>query len=152
MENNIPFPQADDFQKIVNLINVCNDDNLSDNRFVSSALGDVTDRQVLYYLSAAAYLGIVDNTRGCRKFTDYGIKVKNMNSFIQEAELISIILRLPVFSKVFVLEKMVGHQNVDDVTVLIKESFPSFSDAICERRAQTVIKWLKWVNEKLNQY
>ena len=150
MENNAPFPQADDFEKIVNLINVCDDSNLSDNRYVSAALGDVTDRQVLYYLSAAAYLGLVENSRGSRKFTEYGLKVKSMPSYSQEIELMSIILKLPVFSKVFVLEKKVGHQTVDDVAEVIKEVFPDFSDSICERRAQTVIKWIEWVINRLD--
>lgn len=150
MDNKAPFPQADDFDKVIALIERCNNRTLNDNRFVSSVLGEISDRQVMYYLSAVAYLGIIRLERGCREFTEYGCKIKEMSTYIREIELISIILKLPVFSKVFVLEKKIGHQTCDDVSSLIKEAFPEFSDSICERRAQTVIKWIEWVNNKLN--
>lgn len=51
--NDIPFPQADDFEKVISLINIPDESKLSDKKYISFVLENVTDRQVMYYLSAA---------------------------------------------------------------------------------------------------
>lgn len=58
-------------------------------------------------------------------------------------------MALPIFGKVYVLSKMVGQQDINEIAYLIKETYPNYSDAICERRAQTVLKWVEWILEKM---
>ena len=36
--------------------------------------------------------------------------------------------------------------NSIEVADMIKENYPNYGDAICERRAQTVLKWIEWIN------
>ena len=64
MEENklIPFPQADDFSKVILLINFPKE-KLKDNEYIKTNLGNITERQVSYYVSAAQYLNIIDSKR-----------------------------------------------------------------------------------------
>ncbi len=149
MQNNIPFPQADDFNKIIAIVNISKKEDLNNNELIKIILGEISDRQVNYYISAASFLGIIAIEKRKRIFTEFGIYLRQINSVLQEVELISAILSLPVFGKVFVLKKMIGEQNVNDIASLIKEIYPNYSDAICNRRAQTVLKWVEWILDKL---
>ncbi len=150
MDNSIPFPQADDFSKIISLLNIPNEKDLSNNQSISMSLGEVTNRQVLYYLSAASFLGLVNISNGQRKFTPLGIQLRTMNSTMQEIELICIILQSPIFNKVFVNHFMIGKQTQEDVAEIIKTNYPEYRLSICERRAQTVLKWVEYIAQKFN--
>ena len=147
MGNNMPFPQADDFDKIVALVNIVNEEDLNNNEKVKVVLGEISERQISYYISASSFLGIILTQKRKRKFTNFGNHLRRCNSVMQEIELITAILRLPVFSKVYVLNKIVGTIDSSEVADMIKENY---GEAICERRAQTVLKWVEWVIEKIN--
>lgn len=150
MDKKIPFPQADDFKKIVILLNISSENDLSNNKTISVTLGEVTDRQVMYYLSAASFLGLIEVSNGERKFTILGKRIRKMNSTLQEIELISLVLQSPIFNKVYVLRTILGEQTQDDISEIIKSYYPEYSESICERRSQTVIKWVEFISDKLN--
>ena len=59
MDRHIPFPQADDFEKIITILNLSNESLLKNSDSLSSILGGISIRQVSYYLSAAMYLGLI---------------------------------------------------------------------------------------------
>ena len=69
MDRTIPFPQADDIAKIKKVITVGEEAFIKDGKRMQVLLGDITDRQVQYYLSAAAFLGILNADK---TFTDFG--------------------------------------------------------------------------------
>ena len=150
MQNNTPFPQADDFNKIIALVNISKEDDLNYNEILKIVLGEISNRQISYYVSAATFLGIISTEKRKRRFTDFGNCLRQSNSILQEVELINSILALPIFGKVYVLSKIVGQQDINEIAYLIKETYPNYSDAICERRAQTVLKWIEWVLEKMS--
>jgi hypothetical protein len=149
MDKKIPFPQADDFKKIIFLLNISSESDLSNNETISVTLGEVTDRQVMYYLSAATFLGLIEVSNGERKFTILGNRIRKMNSTLQEIELISIVLQSPIFNKVYVLRTILGEQTQEDISEIIKDYYPEYSESICERRAQTVTKWVEYISRKL---
>ena len=146
--DSVPFPQADDFEKIVTIVNISDSNALNDSVKLSQTLGGITDRQVAYYLSAATFLGLIESEKGQKKFTPKCLEIRNMNSYLQTAELISLILQNPVFSKVYSYTIVIGIQEVEDIKEVIKEYYPQYSDAIYERRAQTVSSWINWIIEK----
>jgi len=150
MDKSIPFPQADDLNKILTLINIQNENDLISNSIVSVTLGEVTERQVLYYLSAASFLGLITIENGVRKFTSLGLTLRGLNTLMQEIELISLILLSPIFSKVYIFKRMIGNQTKEDVAEILKKQYPDYSASICERRAQTVLKWVEFIESKLN--
>jgi hypothetical protein len=151
MDKKIPFPQADDFEKIITLLNVSSESDLLNNEKISVTLGEVTDRQVMYYLSAASFLGLIEFTNGERKFTNLGYRIRKMNSVLREIELISLVLQSPIFNKVYVLRSILGKQTQEDISEIIKNYYPEYSESICERRSQTVIKWVEFISKKLNE-
>ena len=55
-----PFPQANDLEKIVQIINVPNEDTVLNDDALGSYLDGITSRQARYYIAAAKYLGILD--------------------------------------------------------------------------------------------
>ncbi len=150
MDKNIPFPQADDFDKIIQILHFPNDEDLNDIIKISSRLGDISDRQVSYYVSAAMFLGFVEVTNGKRVFSKHAIAIKNMNTYMQNAEIISTILLNPVFNKTYVYSVLFGQQEPSVVADILNQYYPDYSDAIYKRRAQTVISWVNWVISHLS--
>jgi hypothetical protein len=139
----VPFPQANDFDKIFLLIEIDDEENLKDNVFLTNYLG-ITSRQVNYYLSACEFLDIVEK----RKFTDFGLSLRSMGLDHKIATISSKIVSKPVFGEVFFLyyfysEKM----SIDEIAELITFRYGNSLDKIAPRRASTVNNWIKWINK-----
>ncbi len=150
MDNSIPFPQADDIEKIIKLIGVSNESDLLDSDYLSIFLDDIGSRQVSYYLNAAAYLGIISKER---LFTERGLKLRNSDSFSRIQELIRIILSDEIFGTVFIYQHMTNTKLTNrDIREVIQKYYSDYSDAIYLRRAQTVSKWVDWINNTLNLF
>lgn len=145
MDNNVPFPQANDFEKIILILNLEDEELLNDTESLMEILGEVTERQVSYYISATIFLKLVENINGVRKFTSNARAIRMLNSYLQIAELISILLMNPIFNKIYVNTMLFGKQDTDDIISVIKEHYPMYSDAIFERRAQTASSWINWI-------
>ena len=63
-----PFPQANDFNKILLLLNIDNESLFNDKEYLKIYLDLGTERQISYYLSAFQFLGLIDDEK---KFTSY---------------------------------------------------------------------------------
>lgn len=145
MDKSVPFPQADDFDKIIEILQFHNEEDLNDVMKISSRLGDISDRQVSYYISAAMFLGFVEKKNGKRVFSKHALEIKKMNTYMRNAEIISIILLNPVFNKIYVNSVLLGQQEQEAVVDILKQYYPEYSDAILKRRSQTIISWINWV-------
>lgn len=145
MDNNIPFPQANNFEKIIAILNLQHEQVLNSTEKLRVILGDMTDRQVSYYISAAMFLGLIESEKGEKKFTSKAQNIRDKNSLEQTAELISLILLNPIFNRIYVNTLLLGKQEVDDIIAVINEYYPMYSDAIFERRAQTASSWINWI-------
>ena len=145
-ENNpIPFPQADDLRKVIVLLNVNDDDKFQDKKALSTLLGDISDRQVQYYISACQYLGLISADK---RFTDLG----DMEEAQKNAELAVIIISKEIFGMVYFLQKSLGEKyQRDDVIALMREQNLGLNnDEVINRRAQTVMKWVEWINDNFD--
>lgn len=60
-EPQIPFPQADKFERIINLCELLSEQELSRNEVTEQYAFDV--RQTNYYTDAARYLGLLENEK-----------------------------------------------------------------------------------------
>lgn len=143
---NIPFPQADSFEKIIKILNINDEEQLKDKGYLSKLLGDVHARQVAYYLSASMYLDIVNLNK---EFTEYARTLRAMSKIDQQAELALKIVSDPVFGKTFFMFRMLKDDlEIEDVIKIMKEKNIVFeSKEMYKRRAQTVISWVKWINK-----
>lgn len=144
MDNNIPFPQADDFNKIVILLNIEDESYLKDKNKVSVLFDGIADRQVQYYLSACMYLGLINSEK---EFTSKGKVLRHLSRTEQEIELAQLILSHDLFGHIYFLEKRLGTKlEKDDVIDLLKTQVKFESEEMYRRRSQTVIKWIEWIN------
>lgn len=150
IQSNIPFPQADDFDKVVRILNIDDKDKLYNMQSMINYLDGISDRQISYYMSAAMYVGIIDQNK-C--FTETGEKLRNMSESVQKVELIRILLSDPVFGTVYITEKVLEiSMDNDDIGEIIKMYHPQYGTAIYKRRGQTVRAWINWIKKTMNEF
>ena len=148
IEGEVPFPQANDLDKIMLLINVENEEYLFDDAVLGEKLGSISDRQARYYITGARYLDIIDEDR---HFTTFGMFLRKNNESRQIIELIRRILLDPIFGMVFLSEKQMGIKYTKyDIAEMIAKERPGYADEIYIRRGQTVKTWVLWINKQLN--
>ena len=104
MDKKVPFPQANDFNKVVKLLSV-DEEYLEDNDFIKKCINVTTDRQVNYYLSALIYLGLINKSR---KYTELGMKIRKMSSQIKTVELVNLLLSDEIIRYAYSYEKVIA--------------------------------------------
>jgi len=145
-EVRVPFPQADDFEKVVKIVNIEEEEKVKDTNYMSVYLEDISDRQVSYYVNAAIYLGLLSKKK---EFTELGKEIRNQNSVLQTASLIRVLLKDRVIGTAYILSHLMKKGiNRDDVAELIQKEYPDYCDEIYKRRAQTVMSWAAWIEEQ----
>ncbi len=148
INNNFPFPQADDINKIIILLNMDDEALLSDSAFLGRFLGDITERQVSYYTSAMKYLGLITAER---KYTPHAVYMRELSTFNQNIELAKLLLTDPVLAKVYFMEKALETKlDRDDVIDVMREYVDLGSENMYQRRSQTVMSWISWINVNFN--
>lgn len=129
----IPFPQADNLEKVVRVARA-DESVLKNTQALSSLLDDVTQRQVNYYLSAAEYLGLVYN----RFLTDEGREFRSLYGNDQKAYLAYTVFRNPVFYRAYAEDA-----DFTRFTEILQEEYPDMNERVVRRRSQTGIAWIK---------
>ena len=148
LENKVPFPQANDFEKIVKIIAIQDEAIILNDETLGTYLDGISSRQARYYIAAAKYLGILDTNK---RFTDIGIKIRGLNEYLQKVELARLLLSDPVFGRVYITERVLCMTlDKSDIVDIIKEENPGYCEAIYYRRAQTVTSWLQWLKNILD--
>lgn len=145
-DKKIPFPQANDFNKIYNLICMGDESKLIDKEYLKSYLNLGTERQIAYYLSACEFLGVINRNK---EYTELGKNIRNTNSDLRIVMICKTIISLPVFGEVFLLNYLYDEKSSqEDIAQLISVLYGIDNYEVCKRRASTVSKWLEWVVEK----
>ncbi|MGI6714125.1 MAG: DUF7226 domain-containing protein [Bacilli bacterium] len=145
-KNKIPFPQANDFEKVIMILNINNEANLKKKSVISMILGDVEYRQVQYYVSALIYLGLATKEK---TFSEKGKYIRTLGYSEQIIELAKLIVSKDVFGTAYFTEQFLKIKlDVDDVVQIMKIYVDFDSNSTYKRRAQTVISWLEWINNK----
>lgn len=173
--NNVPFPQADSFERIINLCEVIY--NREEEVYTKEVLHynlsftkkpDFTTRQVDYYTNAAIYLGLIkkyeDEGQTAFSLTDIGLKILSTKS-INERQLLLIetIISHQAFARVLRLYMEKGScPSIEDVIVIMKDSKLGLgTEGVFFRRGKTVKSWIEWIigtveedrnRIKLNEY
>jgi len=141
-----PFPQANDFEKVMMVINVESAEKLKDYKYMSVYLEDISERQVDYYITACTYLGLITKNK---EFSELGKKLREKVGIEQMAEVSRIIVSDEVFGYIYFQQKFLGTElEREEIIEIMKERVSFNSDAMYERRASTIISWLRWIREK----
>ena len=154
----IPYPQADDLDKVIDLVS--NVKAGYDNKFDIASYFEFDERQGDYYANAAIYLGLIKRTKrtkgkiGIFELTDLGLKLLNCDSRVQRnLVVLKQLLKKPTFNESIVsLSK-----NKLDVESLSKNQIAMSIEMHTEltkdtplRRTSTVLSWLRWICKNMD--
>ncbi|MGQ2226279.1 type II restriction enzyme [Fructobacillus fructosus] len=144
----IPFPQADSFTRILNLLKAIYKNPLTPDE-IEEKYG-FARRQANYYVSALIYLGLVENESQNGKYfvTDKGAEIAKLpNTNRRNKKIIQVVLNNIVFKEAFDdYIKSGGIFNDQFITKLIIDHDDKINSHVtANRRKSTVKSWLTWI-------
>jgi hypothetical protein len=156
-ESKVPFPQADSFARIVNLCELLNEqDTLTKDKITQKY--NFTPRQTDYYFNAGKYLGWLDRKKenGVVAFclTKEGINLFRFPIFKRQIKFIESILSHAIFNNTLKIYFKNGTLPPEqDIIRLMYDSNLGRvkSEKTYRRRATTVISWINWIIELVEE-
>lgn len=144
----IPFIQADSMDRIINLL-----ENLYNNPMTSkeiAVLMDFTSRQSNYYVSAGKYLGLFEDgkngeNRKATVLSSLGNKVFKMNYKKRQLKIVGLMFEHRIFAECF--DRIVESGELPSLSFVMDRmrAFDVCNESCVERRAQSVLGWLRWM-------
>jgi len=158
-EPKIPFPQADSFERIVNLCELLNQKEFLSKEEITQSY-DFDSRQTDYYSNAGKYLGLIETKKdpitlqtGCF-LSSKGKQVFNLNLVDRQKEFVQLIISHSVFKNTLKLSLENGGLPDKELIVEImkrSELYKINSDSTYFRRASTIIGWINWILNQLEE-
>lgn len=156
-EPEIPFPQADSFERVINICELLNENGTLTREYVTVNY-DFDVRQTNYYTDAGRYLGLIDKSKENNEIvyylTDLGKRIFNLPLTERQVEFIRLILSHEVFNKVINsyfenAESPTSHQTVS----LMKTSnlYNVNSESTFYRRSSTILSWVNWIIDQIEE-
>lgn len=149
-EPHVPFPQADSFERVINLCELLNQKlELSKDNVTTTY--DFDKRQSDYYFNAGRYLGLFDkeNTDGIKYFLTKEGKDLFKKKFKQrQLKLVELILKHSVFSKTLALyfQKAESPTKLEVVEIMKQSNLYNINQEITfQRRSSTILGWINWI-------
>lgn len=141
----VPFPQADDFEKVITAIELVNSGIATKDEFACRFAFD--KRQADYYFNAAKYLNLLDIEKNIVFLSPLGKIVADAGRNERHRLLILTILKRKVFYNTLQLLMKKGSLDTHSVVKLMKKNHVLIgsTEKMFFRRAQTVIAWCKWI-------
>jgi hypothetical protein len=154
-EPSIPFPQADSFERIINLCELLNENSSLSREYITINY-DFNVRQTNYYTDAGRYLGLIDKKTENKEvmyfLTKTGKELFRTSIAERQLKFIEQILSHAVFNKVLKLYFENGDvPNNHKIVQIMKESnlYNIDSDTTFYRRASTISRWIVWITEQI---
>jgi hypothetical protein len=141
-----PFPQADKFERVVDLLALLKTENLRAT-FITSNY-DFDPRQTNYYTSAGKYLGLIAGNYEEYRITKLGVSIMKLSHKAKYLYLAKTILSHKAFNKVCAEYLNLGVRPSGDVVLSLMKSSGLRnveSDSTLRRRSQTVVSWVEWI-------
>ena len=153
----IPFPQADSFERVINLCELLNENNILNRDYITDNY-DFNARQTNYYTDAGRYLGLIDKKQEDREviyfLTEYGQKLFNLSIIDRQQKFIELILSHLVFNRALNLYFKKGESpNKDEIIEIMKKSnlFNVNSESTFKRRSSTISSWINWILDQIEE-
>ena len=141
--NNLPFPQANNPDKVITLLMLINKDNFSKNNL--SNLMEIHPRQIDYYFNAVRFLELVDIDSLKRiNFSPYGNKIRSLKFPENYLLFADYMLNFYKLKPLFLLE--------DDLIISKSLEKLGISQATIKRRISTIKNWKKWAITIIDKY
>lgn len=150
-EPEIPFPQADTFARVVDLLGLLiENDELTAEAITSNYAFD--KRQTSYYTSAGMYLGLIDKRRDGSNITylisDLGRQIMTKRHKQKYLSLVKCILEHETFNRV--LREYFSNASPVSRNKIVEIMNTCYlynveTQSTVFRRSQTVSKWIEWI-------
>lgn len=148
-EPEVTFPQADSFARVIDLLSVLYNGELTRDEVTLNYEFD--PRQTNYYISACEYLGLIergkneDNER-IYKLSQEAYRIMKLKYKEKHLFLIKKIIERPVFYNVFELAIRFGTlPEKKEICSIMVEANLSINQVTIERRSSTVRSWIDWI-------
>jgi hypothetical protein len=157
LEPQVPFPQADKFERVVDLLSLLYVNDMSKDEITENY--DFDKRQTDYYSNACIYLGLAEKYETdddvMITLNDEGRRVMALPYREKYLTLAEKILEHTVFKEVYD-EYVRNGQNVSKDFVVERMKYHQLyglaAESTFRRRASTIIGWVKWIHELPNKY
>lgn len=147
-EPEISFPQADKFERVIDLCELLNNTNGMTKQEITEHY-NFDSRQSDYYANAGRYLGLIErNNSSVYSLSDMGRKILNMNYRNKQLALCECILSHRVFHEALKLYFSTGNlSDINEIIIIMKESelYNIDGEETFKRRAGTIRSWLNWI-------
>lgn len=154
-EPEIPFPQADSFERVINICELLREQDLSRNDVTERYAFDA--RQTNYYTDAARYLGFVEKDKESGgplyRLAANGRTVLKMGYRQRQLAFCSAILSHRTFADTLksYFETGVMPSKNDIVQIMKKSNLYNINrDSTYERRSSTIKGWVNWIVGLIN--
>ena len=155
-EPQIPFPQADSFERVINICELLNEQELSRNDVTEQYAFDA--RQTNYYTDAARYLGLLekkkDSSTPFYSLSDKGKRILGLNFKQRQLAYCDCILSHKAFADTLSRYFESGSMpSTGEIVGIMKQSnlYNVSSDSTFERRSSTIKGWLNWIVGLVNE-
>jgi len=149
-EPDVPLPQADKFERVVDLLSLLFEKDLTKDDITENYEFD--RRQTDYYTNAGLYIGLIENYKDSLtkkvtvRLTSEGRSILHKRPKLKYLDLINKILQKKVFYLVFELTLKQGDiPPKDAICKIISENRPDINDTTIKRRYSTVRGWISWI-------
>jgi len=154
-EPQLPFPQADSFERIINICELLNDKPLGRNEVTTQYAFDA--RQTNYYTDAARYLGLINKFEVSRtpmyKLTNKGRQILKMPYKQRQLAFCQCIFAHAAFANTLKSYFESGIMPSTSTVVNIMKTSHVYnvsSDFTYRRRASTIKGWINWIVKLIN--
>jgi len=158
-EPEIPFPQADSFERIINLCELLQQKEFMSKEEITQNY-DFDTRQTDYYSNAGKYLDLIDVGRdpfsgqtGCF-LTKNAKRIFSLNIIDRQKEFVKSILSHAAFKQTLKLYLDDGEVPTKELVVEIMKRSKLFnvdSDSTYFRRASTILGWVNWIVSQIKE-
>lgn len=156
-ESKVPFPQADSFDRVINLCELLNENGSLTREYITVNY-DFDVRQTNYYTDAGRYLGLIDKSRENGEvnyfLTDSGKRIFNLNLTDRQIEFFKLILSHKAFNRViksyFENSEQPGRNEIVEI-MKTSNLYNINSDITFHRRASTVLSWVNWILDQIEE-
>lgn len=156
-EPELPFPQADSFERVINLCELLKQRGFLSKDEITQNY-DFDSRQTDYYSNAAKYLGLIENAQegnqiGC-VLTKLGFQIFSLPIIERQLEFVKLILSHSAFKNSLKLYFDKGNTpSKEEIVEIMKRSklYKIDSEQTYRRRASTVLSWTNWVLELIEE-
>lgn len=147
-EPQIPFPQADKFDRVIDLCEHLLNEEMSIDEITEKYAFD--KRQAVYYETAARYLGLIEKNQSNKKYklTNRGTAIFRKDFKNKQLELVKAIFSHKVFHDIFREVIFNGHipERASIINIMRNNNLYNInSDETYNRRASTILCWINWI-------